>query len=244
MADGPSIRDSGQRSWTNKHVTFTVAVQGLYDAWNGESGDSLARYQATTAAIGAFIDASVKDGAPLRALGSGWSFSHAAVTDGRLVNTKPLNLFFSLDPALVAPAYPGDRDGLRFVQCGNSVSALNRALKAQQRSLRTTGASNGQTIVGVSATGSHGSAIDIGPVADFIVALHVVLGAGRHVWLERASYPVVTDAFIAKLGAEPLRDDAVFNAALVGLGSFGFIHGAVIETDPIFLLEMHRHLMP
>lgn len=244
MADGPTITDTGQRKWTNKHDTFTVPLEGLFDADNGGLGENLPRYVAMTAEIGAFIDKAVQDGAEVRALGAGWSFSRAAVTSGRLLNTKGLNLSFSIAPALVAPGYPGDRDGLRFVQCGNSVSALNKQLKREGRSLRTTGASNGQTIVGVSATGSHGSAIDIPPVADFIVALHVVLGAGRHVWLERASYPVVTDAFIKKLGAEPLRDDAAFNAALVGLGSFGFVHGAVIETEPIFLLEMHRHRMP
>ena len=32
----------------------------------------------------------------------------------------------------------------------------------------------------------------------------------------------------------------MFNAAVVSFGSFGFIHGILIETEPIFLLEQYR----
>jgi hypothetical protein len=48
---------------------------------------------------------------------------------------------------------------------------------------------------------------------------------------------VTTDAFAAWLGAEVLRDDALFNAALVGFGAFGFVHGLMLETVPAFLLQ-------
>ncbi|HWH62539.1 MAG TPA: hypothetical protein VNS50_04675, partial [Ginsengibacter sp.] len=34
--------------------------------------------------------------------------------------------------------------------------------------------------------------------------------------------------------------DDMFNAAVVSFGSFGFIHGILIETEPIFLLEQYR----
>jgi hypothetical protein len=43
--------------------------------------------------------------------------------------------------------------------------------------------------------------------------------------------------FIAWLGAELISDDDMFNAAVVSFGSFGFIHGILLETEPIFLLE-------
>jgi hypothetical protein len=35
------------------------------------------------------------------------------------------------------------------------------------------------------------------------------------------------------------RDDDLFNSALVGFGSFGFIHGILLETEPIYLLEKY-----
>jgi len=49
---------------------------------------------------------------------------------------------------------------------------------------------------------------------------------------------VVTDNFCTWLGDTTLvQDDALFNAALVGFGSFGLIHGLLIETEPVYLLE-------
>src|SRR4029450_7420683 len=44
----------------------------------------------------------------------------------------------------------------------------------------------------------------------------------------------------AALGCELRRDDALFEAALVSFGSFGIVHGLLIETEPLFLLEAYR----
>jgi hypothetical protein len=54
----------------------------------------------------------------------------------------------------------------------------------------------------------------------------------------------MTQDFADALGSEWLRDDALFHAALISLCGLGFIHGVMIETDPLFLYEMHRHRMP
>ena len=35
-------------------------------------------------------------------------------------------------------------------------------------------------------------------------------------------------AFAESIGAESIKDDTLFNAALVGFGSFGIIHGVMI----------------
>ncbi len=109
-----------------------------------------------------------------------------------------------------------------------------------KRSLKASGASNGQTIAGCTSTGTHGSAFNVGAVHDSIVGLHIVTGPDTHVWLEKKSNPVASDDFINWLGAEPIKDDDMFNAAVVSFGSFGFIHGILIETEPIFLLEQYR----
>ena len=121
---------------------------------------------------------------------------------------------------------------------------LNNWLKANKRSLKTSGASNGQTIVGCFSTGTHGSAIDFGSVQDFIVGMHIIVGPGRHFYLERQSYPVVSNAFIQKFKTKLIADDELFNAALVSFGSFGFIHGVMIETEDIYLLECYRKKIP
>ena len=80
----------------------------------------------------------------------------------------------------------------------------------------------------------------MGAIPDFVVGLHIITGGDKHVWLERASYPVASSDFVSWLDAELVQDDALFNAALVSFGSFGFIHGVMIETEPQFLLTEHR----
>lgn len=234
-------------AWSNKHRTFTQPVEALYDVWNPTLADGASPVEglrATVRALGGLVREAVRDGARLRAVGSGWSISEVAATGGRVVNTKPLNWLFSVSPGSVSPAYAGDREGLVFAQCGASVAQLDEHLAARGRALRAHGASNGQTVVGAFSTGSHGSAIDGGALQDGVVGLHLVVGGERHVWLERASYPVASASFVGRLETELVRDDALFEAALVGLGAFGIVHAALLETEPLFLLEAHRARAP
>ncbi|HEY4786322.1 MAG TPA: FAD-binding protein, partial [Bacteroidales bacterium] len=165
-------------------------------------------------------------------------------TDGWILNTRFLNILFNITPNSISNAYAGDRNQLLFVQCGNSVQELNRYLNSINKSLRTSGASNGQTISGAFSTGTHGAAFDFGATPDFVVGLHLILSQDRHIWLESASYPVVSDSFADQLKTEVVRDDELFNAALVNIGSFGFIHGVMIETEPLYLLEGYRQKIP
>jgi len=50
--------------------------------------------------------------------------------------------------------------------------------------------------------------------------------------------------FIQKFKTKLIADDELFNAALVSFGSFGFIHGVMIETEDIYLLESYRKKIP
>jgi len=239
------VIDTQQHTWTNRHQTYTQKLLGIYDIWNPIGGGStLERYNATTRGLQEFIADAVMDRVRLRALGSGWSLSGAPATDGRMVNTKPLNLYFRLGPRMVDTRYTGDRAGLHFVQCGCAIVELNQRFRRLGRSLKTSGASNGQTIVGALSTGTHGSAIDRGAIHDTVVGMHLLVGPRRHVWLERASHPVTSDEFARQLGAELVRDDALFDAAIVSFGSFGIIHGVLLETEPLFLLKVYRQRMP
>ncbi len=234
------------RKWSNKHENFTVPVAAIYDIWNPSVPDNrmIDGYRATTRTFQELAGKAISENLRLRSIGSAWSISRAPVTHGWLINTKPLNWVFRISKASVSEDYKGQVSDLLFAQCGVSIGELNRYLGKSEKTLKTSGASNGQTIAGALSTGTHGSAMEIGAVQDFVVGLHLITGPGRHVWLERSSYPVTTGRFAERLGAEVIRDDEIFNAALVSFGSFGIIQGVMIETEEIFLLEASRFKIP
>lgn len=247
MSPTPAIVNTSDRTrWTNFHRNFTIKLRRLVDVWNGDpSRSTIPNYNASTAALQQLIADSLAKSESIRGLGGTWSLSRAAVSEGTLVNTKPMNYKFRVASSAVSSSFTGNPDNLYFVQCGNSVAELNWYMFDEGRSLPTSGASNGQTIAGAVSTGTHGSAIDVGSVADYVVAIHLVVSPTRHVWLERDSNPVVRDSRLPDpLGAEVIRDDAIFNACLVSFGSFGLIHGLVLEVSDKYFLNVFRKKMP
>jgi len=242
----PKILETGMKTWENRHHTFTEEIDNLFDMWNTQDGNVLAGYNKMSEAIQAQIGNAISQGKTLRALGGGWTWTRIATCHkGRMYNTKGLNWRFALAPSVIDAAYAGHVGDLLFVQCGVSIHELNQYLKGKGRSLKTSGASNGQTIVGALSTGTHGSAFGFGAVPEFVVGLHIITGPDpsvpeHNVYLERASYRVTKPGFAAQLKAKHVVDDELFNAALVSFGSFGFIHGVLIETEPLYLLECYR----
>lgn len=234
-------------SWQNGHENFLHTFKNNCSfKLSIPSSQSANPYLDTTKNFQWLIQYAIDNDIQLRALGNGWSFSQVAVCEGGLVDTKALRLTFNLKNSFVAPEYlqnGGKAGDLFFTECGISILDLDEKLEQNsnpKRSLKASGASNGQTIAGCTSTGTHGSAFNVGAVHDSIVGLHIVVGPDRHVWIEKKSKPVASAEFIEWLGAEPIKDDDMFNAAVVSFGSFGFIHGVLIETEPIFLLEQYR----
>jgi hypothetical protein len=224
--------------YQNKHGIFTDAIKGLYSLRNNTNG-ALASYNTLTNEVMALIQIAENEGSTLRALGAGWSWLQIMTggPNGIMLDTKALNTIFEIAATRLATSYAGTAQYLRFVQCGAAIWEINNALKLKNLSLKTTGASNGQTIAGLIGTGAHGSAIDVGAAQDFVVGLHIILGSNKHVYLQRASRPVVNASFAAAIGASLVENDALFHAALVSFGSFGFIHGVMVETEDLFLLN-------
>ena len=231
---------NGSFTWSNEHRTFSVQVKDLYDLANETTGTALEIYNDTTKGIQQIIREAIQSNTPLRALGGSWSFTPIAATKGIILNTKPLNIRFPVSQGSVSPLYKGNHKYLCMAQCGNRIWELNKYLNERGFSLSSSGASNGQTIAGAIATGTHGAGLDFGALQENVVALHLITGPDTQIWLERASYPVMADTFADRLGADLLRDDEVFNAALVSMGAMGFVHGVMIETVDDFLLESYQ----
>jgi hypothetical protein len=230
------IFKTGATKWQNKHETFIENINNLYEIGNEHSMDALDGYNDTTKGLQQLITEAMNANLPLRALGAGWSWMKIATAEGGLMfDTKPLNTIFDISQGSVNPKYKGDVTKLFFTQCGNAVWELGRYLRNKNLSLKTSG---------LIATGAHGSAFDFGPAQEFVVGLHIIVSPTRHIWLERKSAPVASDALIKNLKTELVQDDDLFNSALVSMGSFGIIHGVMIETEDLFLLEAYLRRMP
>lgn len=176
-----------------------------------------------------------------RAYGSAWSMSNIAHQKDRMHFNAHMNTYFSFKDQDLHALSRYAAENLFLFQCGNIIKEISEKLEGHGKSLKTTGASNGQTIAGCISTGVHGSAVNVGSVQDYVVGLNLIIGPnpGDIVYLERHTKPALNDVFAQKLRSRVIRNDGLFNAVLVGLGSFGFIHGVVIETQNLFLLKRY-----
>jgi FAD/FMN-containing dehydrogenase len=230
--------------WRNKHRNVEQSAARLYNAWNRTStGQEPAqkRWKAGLNALRQIVLDAEAAKRRVRAYGGAWSLSDAAACPDYLVNTKPLNyVSIGLTKSQVLSAWADRAPRLVFAQCGIHVMELHTAVEGAGFALPTSGASNGQTFAGAVATGTHGGAWNFGSMQDFVRGIHLVIDRGKHVYLERASDPIVSKAYVDTLGAELRRDDALFDAALVSFGSFGIVHGLVFEAVPLYELVKHR----
>ena len=240
--------DRGPQSWNGAHVTHTTTVAELIDVDNvGPQGTLLAGFDMFRYA-GESLDEVIRKardaGKQILSIGSGWALSDINITDGWLVNTKLLNGCYDIGDRYFDAAYPAaDRACVVLAQGGMQIAELNAYLEllpqdiSRKRALKAAGIGNGQTIAGAISGNTHGSQINFGAMPDFVVGLHIATGGGRTLWIEKASKPVFNDDFATKIGADLIRDDDIFNAAVVSFGTFGIIAAMAIETAPIYQLE-------
>ncbi len=107
---------------------------------------------------------------------------------------------------------------------------------------QTLGGAGGQTVVGALSTGTHGGDFDRPPVADSVIALHVVADGGKHYWIERPrdGAPFTDEKKLraiygaAQYGGPDnftvLYNENVWRAAMVQVGRFGVVYSAVVEV--------------
>ncbi len=124
----------------------------------------------------------------------------------------------------------------------------------------TLGGAGGQTVFGALTTGTHGGDFRKPPLADVVLALHLVVDGGRHYWIEREvvspfGVPLTIDGPLRNLYGQPkfwgrigpnnfniIRDDSVFNSALISVGRFGIVYSIVIGAVRQYSLHQQRRL--
>ena len=236
----PRVTALDVSTWENWHGNVRTAVDGFFRVENkGEAKGS--HYRATVADFQKFLALAAARQKSVRALGGGWSFSNIATNPDWMFETANLQYAFRLRARHLSGRFRERAGDLFFVQGGTKISELNRLLETKyRRSLWTCGASNGQSIAGAISTGTHGSALAKGAIHSHVAAIHLVTGPNRSVLVERDSDRATTSKFANLIGANPERNDRLFDAALVGLGALGFVAGVLLDTDPLFLLESSR----
>jgi FAD/FMN-containing dehydrogenase len=245
MSKKPFINEEHDVEWINWHKTKNVGgqVSRLFKPYNRYDDHTTTPQKAFVPGLAGLREIVKRAGDAnkrVRAYGARWSLNNIAFSNEYLVDSTELNycLVGLANSRHVSPGFEEKRDRLAFVQCGVRVKELNRKLQEKNLALKTSGASDGQTFVAAVSTGTHGSAHSVGSMQDYVRGIHLVTSAEECVFIQRESAPAVTSAFCTWLGRTRLiQDDELFNAALVGFGSFGLVHGLLIETEPIYILE-------
>jgi FAD/FMN-containing dehydrogenase len=168
----------------------------------------------------------------VHAFGSAWSFSDCATTPDYLIDTKLLNRpIQTVQRAL----RPGQSRLLYHAEAGMTIESLYTELAALGQALETMGGSSGQTLAGAISTGTHGGDLFKPPLADSVLALHLVGVGGAEYWIEPSSG--ITDSGLLQEFVVPtidarniIYDDAIFNACLVSLGCMGVIYAVVLKV--------------
>jgi peptidoglycan hydrolase-like protein with peptidoglycan-binding domain len=239
-------------SWSNYTGTISGRAIPIYCTPAGGTDSSVLKLHGD--ALRAILQYCFDQNAPLRVLGSAWSFSKVVQPGNVVLDPGNMNFICQVPPYLLTDSYRARAaQGFvpMFIEGGTQIADINRRLGTDSRlALQTSGAGNGHRLAGAIATGTHGSALGIGALHDTVRALYLMVAPNRALVVQSASAPVCTDgvgAWLANQTGVPttvVSDDAQFHAALVSLGSLGVVFGVVVEAVPLYQLQFSRLARP
>jgi L-gulono-1,4-lactone dehydrogenase len=148
-------------------------------------------------------------GHPVRAVGSGHSFSDVALGDGVLLCLDRLDRVLAADP----------ERGLVKVEAGIVLGKLNRSLDERGLAFENLGDIDRQTLAGSISTATHGTGTGFVNLSAQLASLELV-GA---------------DGGMREISAE--SDPDLFRAARVGLGALGVIYAVTVRCVPAYTLN-------
>ena len=154
------------------------------------------------------------DGLPVRAVGSGHSFTDCACTDGVMINTSRMRRILEVDRERALVTAQG---GIRLAELGPRLAEQGLALENQ-------GDIDTQSVAGAISTATHGTGAAFPNLAARVVALRLVTATGE------------------VLELSPESDREAYLAARVSVGSLGVISTITIACVPLYTL--HRHDAP
>jgi len=229
--------------FTNFHATESDPDAEVWNVETPPGGFTLMNIRQTSQRLQKLVLYALLNQKQLRVVGKRWSFSDIGFAKNALILDTSLLVGTGMiyDLSAYHSEFSGTPGELFFVEAGTEIRQINRILEQEfgTRALFTSGASNGQTIAGAVSTGTHGSAVNYGAMQDMVCGIHLIT-AEKSIWIERSKEPILSDATIKAFGATPIRNDNLFDAALVSLGGLGIIASYAIKTTARYFLETHR----
>jgi FAD/FMN-containing dehydrogenase len=194
------------------------------------------------------VNMAVRAGLSVKAVGSGHASSDAPVPGDILMVTDDLKSPLGND--WLNPPEPDlpPLDSLFRIEAGMKIEELNRVLFDKKLALANMGNFDGQSISGAVCTGTHGSNLSMGPIADSVVSLELVTvidGSARPVRIEPTKGITDPDLFQQGPGRDDgwqlIQDDAIFYASVVSMGCIGVVYALTLNVVPRFgLHETHE----
>ncbi|WP_217199345.1 D-arabinono-1,4-lactone oxidase [Streptomyces buecherae] len=193
---------------------------GTPSPWRNWAGNVTARparvvAPTSTAEVVDAVRSAVDAGLPVKAVGTGHSFTATAATDGLLIRPERLTGVHALDTAA----------GTVTVAAGTSLKRLNATLAAHGLSLANMGDIMEQTAAGATSTGTHGTGRSSASLSAQLTALELVTADGE------------------VLHCSATENPDVFASARVGLGALGVVTALTFAVEPEFLLTAREEPM-
>jgi L-gulonolactone oxidase len=148
-------------------------------------------------------------GLRIRAVGSGHSFTEAALTDGAMVRLEALDRVLDADP----------ESGLVRVEAGISLASLSDSLWERGLAMENLGDIDRQTLAGAISTATHGTGARFPNLSAQVEALELVLADGSVIEVSERT------------------DREAFRAARVGIGALGVIYSVTLRAVPAFSMR-------
>ncbi len=159
--------------------------------------------------LAATIARAAESGRKVSVVGSGHSFTEAAMTNGTMIDVKGLRGVIDADPST----------GLVTVGAGTVLADLNEELHRLGLAMENLGDIDKQTIAGAISTGTHGTGAKLRNISAQVEGIDLVLADGTERKLSSANEP------------------DLLRAARVSFGALGAISAVTLRCVPAFTLH-------
>jgi FAD-linked oxidoreductase len=197
---------------------YSGFVKSPWTNWSGTARVDSARVARPTSVehLADVITTAVGEGLPVKAVGSGHSFTPAAVAPGVRVELTEMAAVQTLDR----------EKRLVTVQAGMPLKQLNALLAASGLALPNLGDIDTQTVSGALATGTHGTGAAFGCLSTFIAGLELMTATGE------------------VIRCSPTSRSELFDAARVNIGALGVVTAVTLQCVDAFTLKADERPAP